>query len=55
MAKLKDLYEARKDVPTHDEIAKRAYELYRKNGEEFSPIEYWLKAEEELRRERSKH
>ena len=54
MANIRDLYEARENQPTHEEIAERAYELYQKDGEEFSPTEYWLKAESELKRERSK-
>ena len=53
MANIKDLYVARENQPTHEEIKERAYQLYQKDGEEFSPTEYWLKAEAELQRERS--
>ena len=53
MGKIRDLYEARENHPTHEEIAQRAYELYQRDGEEFSPTEYWLKAETELKSERS--
>ena len=54
MGNIRDLREARENQPTHEEIAERAYELYQKDGEEFSPMEYWLKAEVELKKERSK-
>jgi Protein of unknown function (DUF2934) len=54
MAKIRELYEARENRPTHDEIEERAYELYQKDGEEFSATEYWHKAEAELKKERSK-
>ena len=37
---------------THDEIEKRAYELYLQGGEAFSATEHWLIAEEGLRNER---
>ncbi|HVB55765.1 MAG TPA: hypothetical protein VNE63_04935 [Candidatus Acidoferrales bacterium] len=50
----RDLHEARENLPTHEEIAKRAYELYLKDREKFSPTEYWLKAKEELRQEHAK-
>jgi hypothetical protein len=53
MANIRDLYEARENQPTHDEIEERAYELYQKDGEEFSATEYWHKAESELKKERS--
>jgi hypothetical protein len=39
---------------THEEIQKRAYELYLKSREEFSPQEYWLFAEQGLRQEQAK-
>jgi hypothetical protein len=39
------------ELPTHDEIQNRAYHLYLKNGEEFSPMEYWLIANEELKKD----
>jgi hypothetical protein len=37
------------DSPSYNEIQKRAYELFLKHGENFSPKEYWLWAEKELR------
>ena len=36
--------------PTHQEIARRAYEIY-KSGKGGSQIENWLRAERELRNE----
>lgn len=54
MAKIRELYDARENQHTHQEIAERAYELYQKDGGEFSPTEYWLRAEVELKEERSK-
>jgi hypothetical protein len=53
MANIRELYEAREKQPTQDEIEARAYELYQKDGEEFSAAEYWHKAEAELKKERS--
>jgi hypothetical protein len=53
MGKIRELYKARGNRPTREEIAQRAYELYQKDGEEFSPTEYWLKAEAELKNERA--
>jgi len=52
MANIRDLYEARENQPTHEEISQRAYELYQNDGEEFSATEYWHKAEAELKKER---
>ncbi len=38
------------DLPTHDEIAQRAYELWKAHGcPEGSAAEDWFEAEEELR------
>ena len=54
MATIGDLHQARQNRPTHDQIEKRAYELYLKEGEEYSPTEYWLRAEEELLQEYGK-
>lgn len=54
MATIGDLHQARQDRPTHDQIEKRAYELYLKEGEECSPTEYWLRAEEALLQEYGK-
>jgi len=38
-------------LPTHDEIAIRAYHLYLKSSEGFSATEHWIIAEEELKKE----
>jgi len=54
MATIGDSQQARQDRPTHDQIEKRAYELYLKEGEECSPTEYWLRAEEALLQEYGK-
>jgi hypothetical protein len=43
----------RENLPTQDEIEKRAYDLYLKDGEVFSTSEYWLIAEEGLKKERA--
>jgi hypothetical protein len=41
---------APKQEPTHDEIAKRAYELYlARGGDAGEPEQDWLRAESELR------
>lgn len=37
-------------LPTHDEIEKRAYDLYQQGSEEFSATEYWFMAEDELKK-----
>jgi hypothetical protein len=42
--KLEDLQYAA-DEPTHEEIQKRAYELYLDKGEQFSSTQYWLAAD----------
>lgn len=39
-----------KVAPTHDEIAKRAYEIYLARGEGGNEAENWLQAEAELSR-----
>jgi hypothetical protein len=41
------------NLPTQDEIEKRAYDLYLKDGEVYSTSEYWLIAEEGLKKERA--
>ena len=38
------------NLPTHGEIEKRAYDLYLQSGEVFTATEYWLIAEEELKK-----
>ena len=50
---MSDIHKELEETPTHEDIQKRAYELYLKSREEFSAKEYWLIAEEELRRERA--
>jgi len=40
-------------LPTQDEIEKRAYDLYLKDGEVFSTSEYWRIAEDGLKKERA--
>jgi hypothetical protein len=38
------------EVPTHKEIARRAYEIYLENGRKQGQSEqYWLQAEQELK------
>jgi hypothetical protein len=49
---MSDIHKELEETPTHEEIQKRAYELYLK-GREVSAKEYWLIAEEELRRGRA--
>ena len=39
--------------PNQNEIEKRAYDLYLKDGEVYSTSEYWLIAEEQLKKERA--
>ena len=41
------------NLPTHDEIEKRAYDLYLQGGEVFSTTEHRLIAEEQLKTERA--
>jgi len=46
---------ARAGAPTHEEIARRAYELYEQSG--FGggrDVEFWAEAERQLRQERTK-
>lgn len=37
-------------VPTHQDIERRAYEVYLREGGRGSALEHWLQAERELRR-----
>jgi Protein of unknown function (DUF2934) len=49
----KDRKDIKGQFPTHDEIQKRAYELYlRRGGEHGQDFEDWLNATGELRKER---
>jgi hypothetical protein len=41
--------------PTHDEISIRAYHLYLQGGEDLAATEYWLIAEEGLKKELSEN
>ena len=47
----KNLQRTTEQVPTHEEIQKRAYDLYSKSGQDFSAKEHWLMAEEQLKNE----
>jgi hypothetical protein len=49
-----DIHNELEEGPTHEEIQKRAYELYLKSREEFSAQEYCLFAEEGLLQEQAK-
>jgi hypothetical protein len=53
MTNSRDLQGTTAELPTHDEIEKRAYDLYLQGGEVFSATEYWLIAEEGLKTERA--
>jgi hypothetical protein len=51
MRNTKELEERFTEVfPSHEEIKKRAYELYLERGEEGHSEENWLTAEEELKK-----
>lgn len=55
MTQTKELEEINEEKLTHEQIEKRAYEIYlQRNGEEGHALEDWLIAEEELMRERPK-
>lgn len=43
------------EPPTHEQIQKRAYELYLKSGGDGNAHEHWRIAEEELRQEPKRH
>ena len=53
MEDIKDLKSATEQLPTHEEIQRRAYDLYSKSVQELSANEYWFMAEEELKMERA--
>ena len=53
MPNSKDLQSNTENLPTHEEIEKRAYELYLQGGDVFSATEHWLIAEEQLKTERA--
>jgi hypothetical protein len=50
----RELEDTKESLPTHEEIEKRAYELYRQAGDEGTAIEYWLIAEAVLMQEHAK-
>jgi hypothetical protein len=54
MADTKDLRGIKEGLPTHEQIEKRAYEIYQKKGGDGHAEEHWLTAEQELRREQAK-
>jgi hypothetical protein len=54
MEDIRELENTKESLPTHEEIEKRAYDLYLKGGREGTAIEYWLIAEEELTQEDAK-
>jgi hypothetical protein len=54
MVDVRELEDTKESFPTHEEIDKQAYELYRQAGEEGTAIEYRLIAEAELRQEHAK-
>ena len=56
MTQIRELEDTNEEQLTHEQIEKRAYEIYlQHNGEEGHALEDWLIAEEELTRERAKH
>lgn len=55
MTQIRELERIDEEQLTHEQIEKRAYEIYlRHNGEEGHALEDWLIAEEELMQERPK-
>ena len=55
MTQTRELEDTNEEQLTHEQIEKRAYEIYlQHNGEEGHALEDWLIAEEELTRERAK-
>ena len=55
MTQNRELEDTNEEQLTHEQIEKRAYEIYlQHNGEEGHALEDWLIAEEELTRERAK-
>jgi hypothetical protein len=48
MAEILDSQRIKEELPTHEEIEQRAYELYLESGSDGQSIEHWLMAEEEL-------
>jgi Protein of unknown function (DUF2934) len=52
MTNIRELEEAQQHLPTHEEIERRAHELYLKRGGQHGrDIDDWLAAEDELTRE----
>jgi hypothetical protein len=52
MTEILDSQRIKEELPTHEEIEKRAYELYLESGSDGQSIEHWLMAEEELLQKR---
>ena len=53
MKDIRELGETQQHLPAHEEIERRAHELYlRRGGQHGSDIDDWLAAETELTRER---
>jgi hypothetical protein len=53
MTNFRDDQGSERRSPTHEEIEKRAYEIYLEHGEEGHALEDWLLAENELRQKYS--
>ena len=49
----KDLEGSTTQLPSREEIQKRAYELYSNSAQNLAAEEYWLMAEEQLKQEQS--
>ena len=54
MTDIRDSQGIKEALPTHEQIEKRAYELYLNNGGDGHADEHWLIAEEELRQKQAK-
>lgn len=54
MTQIRELEEINEEQLTHEQIEQRAYEIYlRHSGEQGHALDDWLRAEEEVRQERS--
>jgi hypothetical protein len=49
MTILRDVQNTEKRSPSHEEIEKRAYEIYLEHGEDGHDVDDWLLAENELK------
>jgi Protein of unknown function (DUF2934) len=53
MKDIRDLGDTQQHLPTHEEIERRAHEIYlKRGGQHGSDMDDWLAAEAELKRER---